>query len=158
MSEPKVDAAKTFLVVEDNDNIRRLYKILIDQKYNNALTSFAENGKEGLEACKKTEPDLILCDIKMPIMNGIEFHGNLKSTAPHLAERVAFISAGFRNDHLDYIRDNNCRYLKKPFGIEAFHEFIDSMLMTEKENTSTTHGAAQIFSSPPAGEEKGELD
>ena len=153
MPEPKYDAAKNFLVVEDNENIRRLYKILIGQKYSSTLTSFAENGKEGLEACKKTEPDLILCDIKMPLMNGIEFHRRLKKTSPHLAERVAFISAAFRNDHLDYIRANDCRFLEKPFEIEAFHEFINSMLMTEKENVSSNHGASQIFSSPLVGED-----
>ena len=144
MPEPKEDAAKNILVVEDNENIRQLYKILIGQKYNATVASFAENGKEGLEACKKTEPDLILTDIKMPLMNGIEFHRHLKSTAPHLANRVAFISAGFRNDHLDYIRENNCKYLEKPFEMEAFHELIGSM-----------HGIPNIILSP-VGEDKGE--
>ena len=133
MPEPNEDVAKNFLLVEDNENIRRLYKILIDQKYNSALTSYAENGKEGLKACKKSEPTLILADIKMPVMNGIEFHRRLKKTSPHLAERVAFISAGFSSSHLDYIKDNNCRYLEKPFEIDVFHQFINSILVTEKD-------------------------
>lgn len=148
MPEPIDDTSTSFLVLEDNQNIRKLYATIIGSKYSDIATTFAENGKEGIAACKISEPSLILTDIKMPVMNGIEFHRNLKKTAPHLAGRVAFISATFSNLHLDYIRDNNCRYLEKPFEINAFHQFIESMLMTEKENASTTHGAAQIFSSP----------
>ena len=139
MPELKEDAAMRFLVVEDNETIRKLYTTLISNKYTGTHTTFAENGKEGLQACKEIEPSLILCDIKMPLMNGIEFHRNLKEAAPHLADRVAFISAGFRNAQLDYMRDNNCRYLEKPFGVNAFHGFIDSILVTEKIKTYTIY-------------------
>ena len=140
MPDPIDDTSTSFLVLEDNQNIRNLYATLIGFKYSGIATTFAENGKEGLEACKKSEPSLILADIKMPLMDGIEFHRNLKKTAPHLAGRVAFISAGFSSSHLDYMRDNNCKYLEKPFEIDVFHKFINSMLVTEKENVSTAHG------------------
>lgn len=113
--------------------MRDLYATLINLKYAGTVTTCAENGKEGLEACKKSEPSLILADIKMPLMDGIEFHRQLKETTPHLAERVAFISSDFSSSHLDYIRDNNCRYLEKPFEIDAFHHFIDSILVTESD-------------------------
>ena len=137
MSELKEDATKSFLVVEDNETIRKLYSTLIGYKYTGTHTTFAENGKEGLKACKETEPSLIICDIKMPLMNGIEFHSHLKEKSPHLADKLAFISAGFRNSHLDYMRDNNCRYLEKPFEINIFYQFIDSILVTEKIKTYT---------------------
>ena len=135
MPEPIDDTSTSFLVLEDNQSIRNLYATLIGFKYSGIATTFAENGKEGLEACKKSEPSLILADIKMPLMDGIEFHRHLKEKSPHLADRVAFISAGFRNSHLDYIKANDCRYLAKPFEIDAFHQFIDSMLVTEKNQT-----------------------
>ena len=133
MSEPKDDTTTSLLVVEDDQNIRKLYATLIGLKYSDTVTSFAENGKEGLEACKASEPSLILCDIRMPVMDGIEFHRHLKEKSPHLADRVAFISAGFRNIHQEYMKTNKCRYLEKPFEIDAFHQFIDSMLATEKD-------------------------
>ena len=133
MPEPTDDTSANFLVVEDNQSIRDLYATLIGFKYSGIATTFAENGKEGLEACKESEPTLILADIKMPRMDGIEFHRHLKEKSPHLAERVAFISAGFSKTHLDYIKANDCRYLEKPFEIDAFHQFIDSMLVTERD-------------------------
>ena len=133
MPEPKIDTPTSFLFVEDNKNIRKLYSTLIRLKYSATRTAFAENGQEGLEACQRSEPTLILADIRMPVMDGIEFHRRLKKRSPHLADRVAFISATFSNLHLDYMRDNNCPYLKKPFEIDAFHHFIDSMVVTEKD-------------------------
>ena len=128
MPESGDDAPASFLVVEDNKNIRKLYSTLIGFKYSDLATTFAENGQEGLEACQKSEPTLILADIKMPVLDGIEFHRRLKETSPHLAARVAFISATFSDLHLDYINDNNCPYLKKPFETDDFGRFIDSML------------------------------
>ena len=128
MPEPRDDAPASVLVVEDNKNIRDLYSTLIRLKYSATRTVFAKDGQEGLEACKRSEPTLILADIKMPVMDGIEFHRQLKETSPHLAGRVAFLSATFNKLHLDYIRDNNCPYLKKPFETAAFGRFIDSML------------------------------
>ena len=133
MPEAKDDSSKHFLVVEDNQNINRLYSILFANKYSGIAAVFAENGKEGLEACKEREPSIILADIKMPLMDGIEFHRRLKEISPRLAGRVAFISAGFSDRHIDYIKDNNCRYLKKPFETDAFNSLIDSMLLAEGE-------------------------
>ena len=130
MPESGGDAPASVLFVEDNRNIRDLYSTLIRLKYSATSTSFAENGREGIEACKKSEPTLILADIKMPVMDGIEFHRQLKETSPHLAERVAFISATFSDRHLEYINDNNCLYLKKPFEVDVFHQFIHSMSLT----------------------------
>ena len=130
MPETRDAASTNFLIIEDNKNIRDLYAILIKLKYSGVNAVFAENGKEGIEACKISEPTLILADIKMPFMDGIEFHRQLKEAAPHLAERVAFISATFNKLHLDYINDNNCGYLQKPFETDAFSKFIDSMLFT----------------------------
>ncbi len=134
MPDPIDDTPARFLVVEDNENIRKLYATLIRFKYSGVATAFAENGQEGLEACKKQEPTLILADIRMPVMDGIEFHRQLKEKSPHLAGRVAFISATFNKLHLDYMRDNNCPYLKKPFETEAFGKFIDSMLLVGEES------------------------
>lgn len=133
MPDPIDDTPANFLVVEDNENIRKLYATLIRFKYSGVATAFAENGQEGLDACKKQEPTLILADIRMPVMDGIEFHKQLKKRSPHLAGRVAFISATFNKRHLDYINDNNCRYLTKPFETDDFGKFIDSMLMDGEE-------------------------
>ena len=63
---------KKILLIEDEDPIRRvLSKILIEENENYILTE-AEDGKSGLDKISKTNFDLVLCDIKMPKMDGIE--------------------------------------------------------------------------------------
>ena len=63
---------KKILLIEDEDPIRRvLSKILTEENENYILTE-AEDGKSGLDKISKTNFDLVLCDIKMPKMDGIE--------------------------------------------------------------------------------------
>ena len=60
------------LIIEDEEPIRRvLVRILIDENENFHITE-AKNGKEGISLLKKEKFDLVLCDIKMPKMDGIE--------------------------------------------------------------------------------------
>ena len=60
------------LIIEDEEPIRRvLVRILIDENKNFKITE-AKNGKEGISYLKKEKFDLVLCDIKMPKMDGIE--------------------------------------------------------------------------------------
>jgi len=63
---------KKILLIEDEDPIRRvLSRILIEENENYILTE-AEDGKSGIDKISKTNFDLVLCDIKMPKMDGIE--------------------------------------------------------------------------------------
>lgn len=44
-------------------------------------------------------------------------------------------SANFSALHLEYIKSNDYRYLEKPFKINTFHQFIDSMVVTKRDQT-----------------------
>ena len=69
---------KKILLIEDEVPIRRvLSKILTEENKNYILTE-AEDGKSGLIQLSKTNFDLVLCDIKMPKMDGIEVLKKLK--------------------------------------------------------------------------------
>lgn len=57
------------LVIDDNEDIRHLLQLLLKDEYN-VLT--ATNGKEGVRMAAKYVPDLILCDVMMPVMDGLE--------------------------------------------------------------------------------------
>ncbi|PHQ78471.1 MAG: hypothetical protein COB66_08855 [Coxiella sp. (in: Bacteria)] len=62
------------LIVDDNEDDRILYKRLLLKKYKNVYTiTEANNGEEGLAACKTTPPDCVLLDYNMPDMNGLEW-------------------------------------------------------------------------------------
>ncbi len=61
---------KKILIVEDDNFVAEVYFAKLKEM--GYETYLAQNGKEGLEAVKKTEPDLILLDILMPVMDGHE--------------------------------------------------------------------------------------
>lgn len=59
------------LVVEDDKDLNNAYKIILESENHNVVSAF--NGKEALEKTSEFEPDLILLDLLMPIMGGLEF-------------------------------------------------------------------------------------
>jgi len=73
---------KKILIVEDSKS----YLFIISQTLRDEgfMVATAENGKKGLEAIKDSKPDLILCDITMPEMNGLEMSAEVKKLYPDI--------------------------------------------------------------------------
>lgn len=68
---------RKILLVEDDTLLRETYlMILSTQPY---VCDYAENGQVALDKCEKTEYDLILLDIMMPVMSGIEFLEHIRA-------------------------------------------------------------------------------
>ncbi|MBF0229781.1 MAG: hybrid sensor histidine kinase/response regulator [Desulfamplus sp.] len=97
------------LVVDDEANNRKLIQQMLKQHY---LLSFAVNGKEALEVCRKVRPDMMLLDIMMPEMDGVEVCCQLKEDNETSDIPVIFITAmnhvedevkGFHLGCVDYI-------------------------------------------------------
>lgn len=77
------------LVVEDNKTLNQAYKLILQRENHEVRVAF--NGKEGLELAKIAEPDLILLDMLMPIMNGVEFLEKYKP-AKHPKTKIIILS------------------------------------------------------------------
>jgi CheY-like chemotaxis protein len=69
--------AKTVLVVEDFDDIRDAMKILVELQGYRVLT--ATDGREAIEKAREFHPDLILMDLAMPLIDGIEATKQIRS-------------------------------------------------------------------------------
>ena len=131
---------KSFLIVENDETMSKLNEELIKKKYDNALVSRASNGKEALEKTSRLDYTVILTDLEMPIMNGIEFHKSLKDQQPHLAKRVALVSAYADTPRASYFREEGCLHLTKPYSVKEFYNLIDSIVNTEIEVFEQDHG------------------
>jgi len=86
----------------------------------------AENGIEGLEMVKKFVPDLIITDIRMPKLNGVELYFVLKGMKYN--KPIIFISSYDLKD----AQSNNLRitaYIEKPINIFEFDDFIKQALV-----------------------------
>ena len=89
---------RKILIVEDEDILRETYEIILStQPY---LIDTAENGKVALEKCSATTYDLILLDIMMPVMNGVEFLKNFVPDA-HRKTRIVMLSNLSSGEELD---------------------------------------------------------
>ncbi|ACB53926.1 two-component response regulator [Crocosphaera subtropica ATCC 51142] len=102
------------LVVDDiRKNLQLLIEILDTSGYG---TTFAISGKQALERAKVTEPDLILLDLMMPEMNGLEVCKQLKKNAKTEQIPVIFLTAATETNYLiEAFESGAVDYVTKPF-------------------------------------------
>jgi len=105
----------SILIVDDEENVSRLLnKIFTKEGY---ITHIANNGKEALKVIDSNEIDIVISDIKMPGMTGIELLKNIRSIDP--AIQVIMITAfATLETAIDALRMGAKDYITKPFNID----------------------------------------
>jgi DNA-binding NarL/FixJ family response regulator len=73
---------KSLLIVDDNPSIRRMLRTAFEGTSDWAMCGEAVNGQEGIEKVSESKPDLIVLDLAMPIMNGLEAAPVLRRMLP----------------------------------------------------------------------------
>ncbi len=118
---------KNILVIEDDQKMRDgLVEILSDEGYN---VESAENGQLGLEKIKTKEYDVILTDLIMPVMGGMEVLMEIKHIKPRT--NVIIITAfGTIENAVDAIKAGASDYITKPFKIDEVQTKIKMILAT----------------------------
>lgn len=115
---------KTILVAEDNDSNYMLMTYILKKNY---LIARAKNGLEAVEAADKGGIDLILMDIKMPVMDGLEATRRIKAVHPDLPI-IALTANAFDSDR-DMALDAGCNeFLSKPISSEQCHRVIEQYI------------------------------
>ena len=120
----------TILYVEDEAGIRENVKRPLT--YFSSKLFIACDGKEGLELYKEHKPDLVITDIKMPNMNGIEMSKAIKAINPkqHIIITTAHNESNFFMDAIEMHID---AYILKPIDIDLLEEQVEKI--TEHINT-----------------------
>jgi len=114
----------SILYVEDEDGIRaQLTRFL---EYFSSSLYLAKNGKEGLELYKEHTPNIVISDIKMPIMNGIEMVKHIKNINPkqHIIFTTAHSESGFFLDAIDMHVDG---YILKPIILDKLENKLEQI-------------------------------
>jgi CheY-like chemotaxis protein len=89
-----------------------------------------DNTPDALEMIKSKRYNLILLDIKLPEMSGIELYRHIQKIARSLARRVVFITGDVMGaDTQDFLASTKAPYLMKPFDTEQFKKDINRMLV-----------------------------
>jgi CheY-like chemotaxis protein len=118
---------KKVLIVDDSHMIRRIVgKILKEENFEVLI---AENGLMGYEMAKKSQPDLVIMDVEMPVMNGIEATHQIRSDAAtaHIPVLI-FTSLGSENDIRMAKEAGGTGFLNKPISKEDLRATISSIL------------------------------
>ena len=109
-------AGLTVLVVEDEPALAAaVVEALADAGFD---VDRAGDGEEALRRVNDKPYDLIVCDLKMPKIDGMRFYQNLAPTHPDVARRVIFVTgdvAGTDAEH--FLQESGCRWLAKPFRL-----------------------------------------
>ena len=115
--------AKTVLIVEDNElNMKLFHDLLEAHGYQTVGTS---NGYEALDLVRSLRPDLILMDIQLPQVSGLEVTGWIKKDpAISMIPVVAVTAFAMKGDE-ERIREGGCEaYLSKPISVGKFIETV----------------------------------
>lgn len=121
---------KQILIVEDNRDVASFIGSQLGKDYE---IHFAQNGKEGLDMARSLIPDLIISDVMMPMMDGLEFCRLLR--ADELVCHIPVIMVTAKVSEEDRLRGLECgvdAYLPKPFNTEELLLRI-SNLMKQRE-------------------------
>ncbi|KAF2514862.1 hybrid sensor histidine kinase/response regulator transcription factor [Flavobacterium foetidum] len=149
-AQEKGNLVYTILIVEDNVELRNYLKNELKKEYK-VLT--AENGQAGLELALNKLPDLILTDVIMPVMNGLDLCKNIKSNLKTSHIPLMMLSAkALVQDRLEGIDSGADMYLSKPFDMDIlrsslvqllksrqimFNKFYNGLTPKAKEKTTT---------------------
>jgi two-component system response regulator AtoC len=104
--------SKKILIVDDEEGMRHMLKLMLEREGYKAVT--AEKGEEGLEILEKEIFDLILCDIRMPGMDGMAFLNEIKNRG--IESTIIMMSAyGTVDTALEAMKRGAYDYISKPF-------------------------------------------
>ncbi|MDP2861869.1 MAG: adenylate/guanylate cyclase domain-containing protein [Desulfobacterales bacterium] len=122
----KLEGLPNILVVEDNLEMRNYLKMLLKNNYN---INIAVNGQEGLNLANQLQPDLIITDVMMPIMNGYEMTRLIKTDDNLKRIPIIMITAkselANKIEGLEYGADD---YLTKPFNSKELLVRVKNLL------------------------------
>lgn len=105
---------ENILIIDDDVPIADFLRKLFEYDGN---VEIAKNGMEGLQKIKEKYFDVIISDISMPVMDGIEFYSKASAYEPEIGKRIVFFSGFLKREHTDFVRKNNLKYLIKPAPI-----------------------------------------
>ena len=125
--------AYTILVVEDNLELLMLMKQLLSRKYK---VETARHGREAVEVIEKTELDLIISDVMMPVMDGYELVKYVKNSVGYRHLPIIMLTAKTQEtDKMDALTVGADEYMTKPFKMKELLLRIDNMIANRQRIT-----------------------
>jgi len=132
MAEPAAEVSKTLsrarILVVDDDTIVQEFLTEILGEEGHEVESVG-NGDDALKSLSSEEYDVILLDIKLPGMSGIEIYKQLQNSSKPLARKVIFITGDvMEKDTMSFLARARPAYITKPFDVEQIKKDINRII------------------------------
>lgn len=123
---PNNSSLPTVLIVDDNEDMRRYIRTLLTDKY---YVTEAVDGENGLQVAHETIPDIIVSDVMMPVMDGLEFCRRIKADTMTSHIPVILLTArSTEEQQLEGLGSGADDYMTKPFSAQLLLARIDNLL------------------------------
>lgn len=133
---------KTILIVEDNEDLRFYLKDNLKAQYH---IEEAANGMDGWEKAKQLNPDLIVSDVMMPLMDGVELARKIKTETLTAHIPIILLTAmGSEEKQLEGLRVGVNDYITKPFTFEILASRIRNLIVQQKLLQKRFHKQIEI--------------
>lgn len=127
------------LVVDDEPQIRRSLQVNLENK--NYAVETAASGEEALEAIARRKPDVVIVDLLLPLMDGIELTRRIRGGSP--VPIIILSAIGDEGKKVEALEAGADDYVTKPFGMEELSARVKSAL----RRTVMLSGAEPVFKS-----------
>ncbi len=128
--EDATDTA-TVLIVDDNADIRAYLRTILQDKYQ---VNEAADGQQGLAMANEIVPDLIVSDVMMPVMNGLEFCQRVKGGTATSHIPIILLTARALSQHqIEGYESGADAYITKPFSADVLLARIDNLLKSRRQ-------------------------
>ncbi len=120
-----MEMLKKILVVDDDEIIFTMLGMALAGE---GVVDCAGNGRHALAKVAETFYDVLIVDMDMPDMNGLEFYKNAVRIFPAIKERIIFFTGTCDEGYLSFFRENNLRYLAKPSSLKDIKDSVKEIL------------------------------
>lgn len=126
------------MVVDDVEGVRRMLTYALEDDY---TVTQASNGLEAVQLAELDRPDVIVMDLDMPVMDGVEATRRIKAD-PRLASiKVLAVSGQNNSEKSRLVRDDCDAFIEKPFHVADLVETVKRLMMP----TTTVGGPKRIL-------------
>jgi len=133
---------KTLLIVEDNAELRHFLTEQLNDKFN---VLQAADGEEGLLIAQKKSPDLIISDLIMPVVNGLEMCRRLKNDIQTSHIPIILLTAKLSDEtKIESYKAGADSYIAKPYNFEVLLTRIETLIEQQEKRRKLFHKTIEI--------------
>lgn len=146
------DDKPLLLIIDDNADIRKMIRELLSAEYR---IIEAANGKDGIRLASKYVPDLIICDVMMPVMDGLECCRRIKDeiTTSHIPV-LMLTACSMDEQRIQGYESGADGYLSKPFNSKMLSKRCENLIENRKRIKNLLGANQDVKASAPKAEER----